>query len=79
MNKRQMKSNTKQFMQDLKKELDKEIVKLIDCGAIDFDLEDARTFGKAKTVCKVALENVADRLTLFNNEAEEDYQNLKCF
>lgn len=79
MNKRQMISDTKQFMADLKKDLDKEIARLIDSGAIDFEFEDARSFGKAKTICKVALQNVADKVTLFNNEAEEDYENLRCF
>ena len=79
MTKKQMHSQAKKYMVDLKKDLDKEITRLIDSGAIDFDLEDPRSFGKVKAVCKAAMENVADKVSHFSSETKEDYLNLKKF
>lgn len=79
MTRNQMQANTKKYMAELKKALDKEIKRLIDTGAIDYDLEDPKSFGKVKTVCKVAMENIADTVSHFNSETKEDYNNLKKF
>lgn len=79
MTRKQMQTNAKKYIADLKKDLDQEIVRLIDSGAIDFDLEDPRSFGKVKAVCKAAMEKVADKVSHFSGETKEDYFNLKKF
>lgn len=73
-------SKAKEYLADvLIKDIKKKIDSLIDSGAIDFDKCDSRTFGKSKTVLKVALEDVANSITLFSSEDEEDYKNLQNF
>lgn len=79
MNREQIIKNAKKFIAERKREIDKEIVRLIDSGAIDFSLEDPRSYGKVKAICKAALENVADKVYHFNNETEDDYKNLRKF
>ena len=79
MTRKQMHKKAKKYMADLKKDLDQEITRLIDSGAIDFDLEDPRSFGKVKAICKAAMENVADKVSHFSSETKEDYLNLKKF
>ncbi|MDD3476561.1 MAG: hypothetical protein PHI38_06805 [Sulfurimonas sp.] len=79
MTRKQMQANAKKYMVSLKKDLDQEIVRLIDSGAIDFDLEDPRSFGMVKAICKAAMENVADKVSHFSSETKKDYLNLKKF
>lgn len=79
MTKRELKKNANILLNRFKKEMLEEISQLIESGAIDFDKEDARSFAKAKTLCKAVMESKAKDIFLFDKKAESDYKNLKKF
>jgi hypothetical protein len=79
MTQRQLKKNANILLNRYKKEMLEEICQLIKSGAIDFDKEDAKSFAKAKTLCKAVMESKAKDIFLFDKKAESDYRNLKNF
>lgn len=79
MTRKQMHSQVKKYMANLKKNLDQEVVRLIDSGAIDFSLEDPKSFEKSKAICKAAMQNIADKVSHLKGEIKDDYLNLRIF
>lgn len=65
----------KTFLPDIKKECKH----LINSGAIEYGMEDVRTYRMAKNVLVVAMENVARGITEFSAEDKEIRENLRKF
>ncbi|MFX4241081.1 hypothetical protein ACOL3H_11905 [Aliarcobacter butzleri] len=80
MKKNELNNNIKHLLNNvIEKKLEEEIKKLIESGAIDYELEDSKSFATSKVIIKVALENIADSLTLSDKKSTKEYKNLQNF
>ena len=80
MKKNELNNNIKHLLNNvIEKKLEEEIKKLIESGAIDYELEDSKSFATSKVIIKVALENIANNLILFDKKATKEYKNLQKF
>jgi len=68
--------NLETYFKSIKDDIEKELISLTISGAIDFSTEDANSFLSTRIITKVALENVASRISVAN---KKDYKNKKNY
>lgn len=77
MTQQELELNLETYFKSIKDDVEKELIRLANCGALDFSNESSNSFLTTKIITKVALENVASTISVSN--LKTDYKNLQKF